>query len=264
MKRFLSDMKKHWRYVIYAGQSDLKTEVANSHLNWLWWIIEPLCFMVIYSLVFGVFFDSQIENRNVFVYIGITMWDFFQRMLKSSVTAVRSNKAIVSKVYLPKYMLILVKMYVNAFKLGICLALLFLMLLVTGVPFTLYMLWLIPIILTMFVFTFGACTFLLHFGVYVDDLSNVVNIVLRMMFYLTGVFFNLQDRLGRFVTAEMAKLIANLNPIACFIGAARNAVMYACLPSYRYLLAWFIAGVILSVLGIMLIYRSENSYVKVI
>ncbi len=48
MKRFLSDMKKHWRYVIYAGQSDLKTEVANSCLNWLWWSIELLCFKLIY------------------------------------------------------------------------------------------------------------------------------------------------------------------------------------------------------------------------
>ena len=53
MNRFIKDTKKYWKYTIYAAKSQLKTEVANSYLNWIWWILEPFCFMLIYAFVFG-------------------------------------------------------------------------------------------------------------------------------------------------------------------------------------------------------------------
>ncbi len=264
LKRTLTDIKKYWRYVIYAGKIELKTEIANSYLNWLWWIIEPLCFMLIYSFVFGVLFGSRIEHIQVFVYIGITFWDFFSRMLKSSVKSVRSYKSIVSKVYIPKYMLILIKMVVNGFKMLICLGLLFVLLIISGIQFTVYMLWIIPIIMVLLVFTFGVCTFLLHFGVYVDDLANVTDIVLKMVFYLTGVFYDLEDRLASVLGSVWARRVGNINPVACLISSARNALMYESSPNLKYLIFWFVVGIVLSVSGVILIYRSENNYVKVI
>ena len=43
-------MKKYWKYAIYSSKAQLKAEVANSYLNWLWWVLDPLCFMLIYVL----------------------------------------------------------------------------------------------------------------------------------------------------------------------------------------------------------------------
>ena len=56
MQKFFQDIKKYYKYIIYSTKSNLKTEVANSYLNWLWWIIEPLCFMLIYTFIFSVVF----------------------------------------------------------------------------------------------------------------------------------------------------------------------------------------------------------------
>ncbi len=264
MKKFISDIKKYYRYVIYAGKSELKAEVANSYLNWLWWIIEPICFMFIYSFVFGFLFGSKIDHIQIFVYIGITLWDFFNRMLTSSVKLVRSNKAIVSKVYIPKYTLIFVKMYVNAFKLLVAMVILFGMILFTGVSLTWNALWLIPIIFTMFCFTFAICTFLMHFGVYVDDLANVTRIFLRILFYLTGVFYNLTDKVTNTLGKTAAMLIGHCNPMASVITATRNALMYGEMPDVRFVFLWMAIGLVFSALGIRLIYKNENSYVKVI
>lgn len=122
MKRFICDIKKYFHYVIYAGQAELKAEIADSHLNWLWWVIEPFCFMLVYTFIFGVVFGATEKYYTIFIFIGITMWDFFNRMLTDSVKIVKNNKSIVSKVYLPKYMLILVKLYVNVFKMLISFA----------------------------------------------------------------------------------------------------------------------------------------------
>ena len=52
-KRFRNDMKKYWKYAIYSSKAQLKSEIANSYLNWLWWILDPLCFMMIYVFMFG-------------------------------------------------------------------------------------------------------------------------------------------------------------------------------------------------------------------
>lgn len=264
MKRIINDLKKYGKYVIYAGQSELKAEVANSYLNWLWWVIEPFCFMLVYAFVFGVIFDSQLQYFPIFIFIGITVWDFFNRMLKASVSSVKNSKAIVSKVYIPKYMLILVKGYVNGFKMLVSFAIVFGMILVWGVPITWKFLFIIPILLTLFVITFGVCTFLLHFGVYVDDLANVLNIFLRMMFYLTGIFYDLYAKVGAHFGNKVADWITELNPVAVMLASLRRVLLYGELPHYKWMIGWFLIGLVISWFGIRLIYKNENSYVKVI
>ena len=77
MKRFFSDTAKYGKYAVYSARSALKSEVANSYLNWLWWVLDPLCFMLIYTFIFGVVFDGSEPYFPIFIFIGLTMWDFF-------------------------------------------------------------------------------------------------------------------------------------------------------------------------------------------
>ena len=122
-KRFRDDMKKYWKYAIYSSKAQLKSEIANSYLNWLWWILDPLCFMLIYVFMFGYVFKSNQEYFAIFVFIGITLWDFFNKTLLQSVRVIKTNKPIVSKVYIPKFILLIVRMGVNGFKMFISLML---------------------------------------------------------------------------------------------------------------------------------------------
>ena len=59
MKRFINDIKRYYKYSIYSAKAELKSEVAGSYLGWLWWFLEPLCFMFVYAfLVLAVFKTS--------------------------------------------------------------------------------------------------------------------------------------------------------------------------------------------------------------
>ena len=122
MKRFFRIRQNMESIAVYSARSALKSEVANSYLNWLWWVLDPLCFMLIYTFIFGVVFDGSEPYFPIFIFIGLTMWDFFNRTMTTSIKIVKNNKAIVSKVYLPKFVLIYVKMMVNAFKMLISFA----------------------------------------------------------------------------------------------------------------------------------------------
>lgn len=262
MKRFINDTKKYYKYAVYSAKSKLQSEVASSYLNWLWWVLDPICFMLIYTLIFGVVFGAAEPYFPVFIFIGLTMWDFFNKTLVQSVKIVKNNKAIVGKVYLPKYILVLVRMFVNGFKMLISFGIVLVMMLVYRVPVSANLLYIIPIMLILFLITFGCSTIVLHFGVFVQDLSNVINIMMRLLFYMTGIFYNVETRLAKF--APYNKLLLKGNPIAFLLDSARRCLIYDSVPGRKFLIVWFLAGVLLSAIGVKIIYKYENSYVKVV
>ena len=51
MKKFIDNLKKYKGYMLYATKASLKSEVAGSRLNWLWWILDPFLFMLVYTFV---------------------------------------------------------------------------------------------------------------------------------------------------------------------------------------------------------------------
>ena len=223
-------------------------------------MLDPLLFMLVYAFIAGVVFKSTEKYFLAFVFVGVSCWDFFNRTVKQSVKLVSSNSQIVSKVYLPKFILIFVKMGNNGFKMLISLALVACMMLFYRVPLSWTMLYFFPIMITLLMFTFGASVILLHFGVFIEDLSNVINVLLRLVFYLSGVFYSIESR----VKGPAGQILLKLNPIALIMTDMRRCMLYGELPHRKLLLIWGLASVIVSAIGVRIIYKYENSYVKVI
>ncbi len=259
IKRFFTDLKKYFHYSIVAAKSQLKSEVAGSYLNWIWWVLDPVCFMLIYTFIFGYVFKSNEQYFPVYIFIGLSMWDFFNKTVQGSVKMIKANKSIVSKIYFPKYILLLTRCWVNGFKMLVSFGIVVAMMIVFQVPITWNVLYVIPVILTLFVFTFGCSCFLMHYGVYIRDLSNVVTIATRMLFYITGIFYNLETRIKVY-----GVLLNRYNPLAFLLSSMRKCLIYSSAPDLLFLLIWFVIGMLLFVLGIRKIYKEENSYVKAI
>ena len=134
------------------------------------------------------------------------------------------------------------------------------MMIVWKVPITFNVLYFIPILLTLFILCFGIGCHLMHYGVFVEDLSNVLNIVLRLVFYMTGIFWNIMKRLPAPYNAWVCKC----NPVAFLLSSLRDCVLYGIRPNLSLLLIWFLIGIVISALGVRTIYKNENSYVKMI
>lgn len=259
IKRFITDIKKYFSYSIVSAKAQLKSEVANSYLNWIWWVLDPLCFMLIYTFIFGYVFGSKEPYFPVYIFIGLTMWDFFNRTLLHSIKIVKANKPIVSKVYFPKYILVLSKIWVNGFKMLISFGIVIIMMIIWQVPLSWNVFFVLPILLTLVLFTFGCACFLMHFGVYVEDLGNVTSIALRFLFYVTGVFYNIEKKIP-----QWGVLLSQVNPVAFLMSSLRQSLIYQTTPNLLLLLVWFVVSLLLAVLGVRKIYKEENSYVKAI
>lgn len=263
MKRFWNDVVKYYNYEVRAAKSSLKTEVANSYLNWIWWILDPFFSMMIYYLIFGVVFKAKEPNFTIFLFIGQTMWAFFNKNIVQSVKMIKRNKSIVSKVYIPKFILLISNMMINGFKMLICWVIVAVMILVLRVELTPLALCFFPIVLVMFLVTFSFCIILMHFGVFVEDLGNVINIAMQLLFYMTGIFFSIETRLGGDYPV-IAKILTYGNPMALLITDMRGAVLYKQMPHWDIIGIWTVVALLLSIIGIRTIYKNENSYVKVI
>ncbi|MCD8562239.1 MAG: ABC transporter permease [Bacilli bacterium] len=260
MKKFIDNVKKYYSYAVYSAKSELKSEVAGSYLNWLWWILDPLAFMMIYTFIVTIVFRSNEQYFPVFVLIGLTTWNFFNSLITSSVKIVNNNRNIVSKIYLPKYILIISKSFVLLFKMSISFALIILMMVVMQIPFSWTILQFLPILIVLYVITFGISSILLHFGIFVEDLANLMNIVLKLMFYLSGIFYSIGTRLP----VPYNSYFLNFNPAALVIDSFRKILINGSNPDYLWLFVWLIIGLLLTMIGINIIHKHENSYAKVI
>ncbi len=258
--RFVRDIRKYWPYAVHSARASLKAEVAGSYLNWLWWILNPISFMIIYTLIFGVIFQASEPFFPIYVFIGLTMWDFFSRVVTHSVRMVKNNKNIVSKVYIPKFILILSDMIVNAIKMGISFGVVAVMMIVYRTPLTWDTLFIVPVLLGMFMLTFAVGNLVMHFGVYIQDLPNIINIVLRLVFYCTGIFYDIEKR----IPVPYNYWVLRINPMAAYITQARYALLYGRITHWGLLYAWIGLALLLAVLSVRVVYKNENGYVKVI
>ncbi len=259
-KRFWNDLRKYRNYIAYAAKTDLKAEVANSYLNRLWWLLEPLFNMLVYVIVFGGVMGRSIKQYPIFVFSALLMWNFFSKTINYSVKLVRNNKDIVTKVYVPKFVLLISNMCLNFYKLLFSLIILFSMMIIFKVQIGIEVLMVIPAYVIMILFAFGVGMIFLHYGVYVDDLSYAVGILLSMLMFLSGTFYEVMTTLSDPINT----IIICLNPLAVVIDTMRNALIYGNVVNIPLLVIWFLISVIVSCIGVHIVYKNENGYVKVV
>lgn len=266
LKKAAAHFKRYNPYSMYAAKSELKGEVGSSYLTWMWWILDPVLFMLVYVFITVVVFKSKGEYLPVVVIIGLTVWNFFNKTVTVSVKIVNTFRGIVSKIYIPKYMLILEKLYVNAFKMMISFGIVAAFAAAYRIRPTLNLLWCVPLVFLILLLTFACGVWVAHCGVYINDLYNVVQVILRFMFYLSGVFYDVSDRLSQttFLGWNVGRMMLMVNPVAYVIDELRKIIIYGQSLRPEMYLYWLIISLVLLFGGLKVMYRFENSYIKVV
>lgn len=266
LKKVIRHIKRYNPYSLYAAKSELKGEVGSSYLTWAWWILDPVLFMLVYVFITVVVFKTKGEYLPVMVIIGLTVWNFFNKTVMISVKIVNTFRGIVSKIYIPKYMLILEKLYVNLFKMIISFGIVAVFAIVYQIPPTLSLLWCIPLFLLLLLMSFACCVVVAHFGVYMNDLYNIVQVVLRFLFYLSGVFYDVGERLSTtaILGFNVGEVMVSVNPVAYIIDEFRTIIIYGQPLRIGLYLYWMVVSFLLLYVGLRLMYRYENSYIKVV
>jgi ABC-2 type transport system permease protein len=106
----------HRRYLVrlLVGK-EVRVRYQGSVLGMLWTYVKPLVRYFVYYFVFGFVLglNRQIENFPVYVFSGLIVVMFFNEALASATRSVRGNRALITKVFLPREMFPLVSLMVS-------------------------------------------------------------------------------------------------------------------------------------------------------
>jgi lipopolysaccharide transport system permease protein len=101
-----------WQYreLLYAlTQREVRARYRQSLLGMGWAIIQPLAFMVVFSLVFGRFarMDTDGLPYSIFSYVALVPWTFLSNALSTATIGLVSQRSVVTKTYFPREVIVI-------------------------------------------------------------------------------------------------------------------------------------------------------------
>ena len=259
LNMMIRDEKKYKDYLIFSSKCILKSEVSGSILNWLWWFLDPLFYMLVYAFLSVIIFKAKQRYYPIYIIIGVITWNLFNKQIVSSVNVIKNNMSILSKCYIPKFIFLLQNLFVNTFKFIISFFLVFVMMAFWRVPISFNILYLIPYTFLLITIAFALSIYVMHVGVYIRDTVNIVTVIMRIVFYLSGIFYSIKAN----VPYPFNEIISCLNPVYVVIDGIRETVLYGNHPNLISLIAWLLVSIVLIIFGVALVYKYENDYIKV-
>lgn len=241
-----------WVKVIAIKRSeDNKTYLGN-----LWWFIQPLLFMAIYYVVFGIILRNKTKNFMAFLLIGILSFRWFSQSVMAGVPSIDNAKALIKQTKVPKplfplshavylfwkflYVFIVYTFIISFFNIHLSEKLI-------AIP---------VLFIVQFTFILGITLPLAAIHPVFPDLNNMLELILRCFFFLSGIFFSASK------IPEEYKFYFYLNPLANLIEDYRNIIIYNNWPDWSALLIIFSFSASLIILGLIIIKKLEYTYIK--
>ena len=111
MSTYIQNFKKYQPLLNELIARDIKTKYRRSLLGVLWTILNPLLMMVVLSVVFSNLFRFDIEYFPVYLLSGQLIFNFFSESTTNAMSAIIANGPLIKKIYVPKYMFVLSRIF---------------------------------------------------------------------------------------------------------------------------------------------------------
>ncbi|HSN01241.1 MAG TPA: ABC transporter permease [Rudaea sp.] len=250
-------MRLHWlELILFSTYAELRAERARSYLGFLWWIIEPAMNMATYYLVFVVVLKTRQHDYVPFLLVGLTLWQWFKSGISHGGQSIWQQLRLIRQVKLPLQVFPSVQILADTVKFAFILALLVAILWASGHKPNVAYVALVPVLLVELVFTAAVAYMVAAVMPFVPDLRFVIEQVLQVVMFLSGVVFSLGS-----IPPELRRWF-ELNPIVDLIDAGRGILMYARWPDWIALGRVTLISLAFFALGTYLIQRYTPRYVK--
>lgn len=257
--RVISNFKKYRYLLTQLVIKDIKLKYRRSYLGIVWTLIEPLLTMIVLTMVFSAFLGRNGVADNLpfpmYILAGRLLYSFFSGATKGAMKSIRSNAAMIKKVYVPKYMYPLASILSNFVIFLISLIVLLGVSVVLRVAPNWWMLLAIVPIFQLLLICIGIGLILSTLAVFFRDLEYLWGVALMLIMYTCAIFYE-ADRLYK----SGYGLMLDVNPIYGVIRNFRYCMSGAGfhIPSLIYCTCF---GVISIVIGAILFYRKQDDFI---
>jgi len=219
----VTELARLWRFreviQVLIGR-ELRARYRGAALGFLWSVLNPLIFMLVYVLLFSVYMRIEVDHYAAFLLCGMLPWTWFAGSLNEGSRAILDNRALVKKVALPSEIFPLASIGSGLVHLLLSMPVLLILLLVLGIRLGWPVVLLPGVLLVQFLFTFGATLITSAVAVRFRDLLQIVPNLVMVWFFLTPVLYP-----ASMVPPAFRPLLV-LNPMASLIGTYQDILFY--------------------------------------
>lgn len=256
-KTKLNVLVRYSELILYKTYADLKAETQRTYLGFLWWIFEPIMYMTVFYIFFGILLGRKTDDFVPFLLVGLTAWQWFKSCLSHGAETILGAHHLMRQVYLPKVIFPIILILTDTVKFSFIFVLLLIFLWFYGYAVSLSYFALPLVLIVQLLFT-TALTFVLAAIVpFLPDLRFVVENLLIAVFFMSGIILKAE------AVPEIYRDYYYLNPIVNIIESYRHILMHQIWPDWSALLTIGLLSGLGIWLGTRLIARFEYIYPKV-
>jgi len=236
----------------------LMAEARRGYMGMLWWVFEPIMSMSVFYVVFGLIFKRGGEGFVPFLLCGLVLWKWFDACVRQGAGSIQGNRLLIGQVYLSKCIFPAVVVVVNSAKFLIVFILFLVFLLIYGVHPSVAWVW-IPLLLLTQLMLIMAASFLVAAVVpFLPDIKILVDNALTLLFFMSGVFFDVSHAPVKF------QHYLDMNPVAVLIHSWRQVLLEGVSPDWMAVGTVAVIALLFFAIALLLIKRWDRLYPKVL
>ncbi len=238
----------------------IRVRYKQSALGIAWAILQPVSLMLIYTIIFSLFARMPDTGAPyaLFAYAALLPWSSFSTALTNATNGLVSNSQLITKVYFPREILPLSYIIAALFDLLIASTVLAGLMIYYGVPLTLNLLYVVPIIAVMTMFLTAMALILSAMQVRLRDIGVAMPLLLQLWMFASPVIYPLDA-----VPAAWRSVYA-LNPMVGVIENFRRVVLGNAAPDWGSLLIAVAVSLVLLPIAYIYFKHTEATIADVI
>lgn len=232
----------------------MKAQSNTLVLSYLWWVLEPLLYVLLFYFVFKFVLYRGGDNFLMFLILGKIPFLWFSKGVSSGSSAITENKGLISQRVIPKYIFPLVNCQESTYKQIFAFFVLFTAVSAGGYTPTVNWLLLVPLILLNYLLICGVALFFSFFSTLAPDFKVAIQMFMMCLMFTSGIFWDvnlIQDQ-------QLKSLLMHINPLAAIIDGYRQIIMHNAPLKMTYMLAVFAWSLLAICLGAFMLHHCSN------
>lgn len=248
-----------YRDMIYSlVRRELRGRYKGSVLGFLWTYINPLCQIIVYSIVFSTIFRVNIDKFYLYLVIGMMPWIFFSSSIQGGSTCIRASSDMVKKIYFPREVIPISYVTSTFVNMLLSFIIVFLAIIVAGIGVNFLALLYLPLIMIIeYVFTLGLAFIVSSATVYFRDLEQIVGVIMMAWIYLTPIMYDVN-----YITDVTLQKALFINPMTSIIVVYHDILYYKVIPQTNDLILSSVTAVIVLIFGYLLFTKLERNFAE--
>lgn len=253
--RLVSAFQRYGYLMRQLVARDFKTKYKRSMLGVLWSFLNPLLTMMVQYIVFSTLFKSDIPNFPLYLLSGIVCFNFFSEATTMGLQSIVGNAALITKVYVPKYIYPVSRVFSSTINLLLSLIPLLAVMLLTGTPIR-------PAILVMpfglvclVAFCIGMGFILSTLMVFFRDTQFLWGVMSMLWMYMTPIFY------PESIIPDRYMMLYKCNPMYHIIRFVRIILIDGVSPEPKAYALCLLASLVPLALGAVIFKKNQDKFI---